>query len=87
MSAWLDEHKFYPQSARERAEQGVVAVRFTVTRDGRVLEVSVVHGSGSDILDRATEGLLRNARLPPFPSTMPEPEKTMTIEIRYVLGE
>jgi len=83
--AWLDAHKFYPQLAQQRGEQGTVLLRFTVTRDGRVLTVSLVQSSGSPVLDRAALRLLRDARLPPFPPDMPGPEATVSVPIHYLL--
>jgi periplasmic protein TonB len=85
VGAWLEAHKFYPDLARARGEQGTVIVRFVVARSGRVLGVGVLHGSGSRILDRATERLLRGAALPPFPPTMKGSETTVTFAIRYLL--
>ncbi|HTU56466.1 MAG TPA: energy transducer TonB [Acetobacteraceae bacterium] len=85
VSAWLDAHKSYPALAQQRDEQGTVVLRFTVTRSGRVLAVAVLRGSGSDILDRAAEGLLRGATLPPLPATMQGAETTVTFAIRYML--
>ncbi len=85
LSAWLDAHKFYPELAQQRGEQGTVLLRFTVTRDGQVLTVSVIQGSGSEILDRAAVKLLSGAHLPPFPHDMPGPEATVTVPIRYLL--
>ncbi len=85
VGTWLEEHKFYPDLARQRGEQGTVIVRFTVARSGRVLTVNVVRSSGSGILDRSTERLLRDTDLPPFPPTMEGHETTVTFAIRYML--
>lgn len=62
-----------------------MSIRFTVTRDGRVLTVAVLHGSGSNILDRAAEKLLNGAELPPFPPSMQGAEASVTVPIRYML--
>lgn len=85
VGAWLDAHKFYPDLARTRDEQGTVIVHFVVARNGQVLAVSVLRSSGFGILDRATEGLLRGAALPPFPPSMEESETAVTFAIRYLL--
>ena len=85
MSAWLQQHKTYPEAARAQGVQGVAGVRFTVGRDGRVLTVAVVRPSGSDVLDAAATTLLRDAHMPPFPDTMPQPSVTITVAIRYTL--
>ncbi|HYZ61144.1 MAG TPA: energy transducer TonB, partial [Acetobacteraceae bacterium] len=78
-------HRSYPEEARRRAEQGTVLIRFTVNRDGQVLAVSLVQGSGSPALDEAAQAILRGARLPPFTADMPEGQTTVTVPIRYRL--
>ena len=85
VSAWLNAHKFYPDLARQRGEQGTVMVRFVVARSGHVLAVSVARSSGSPILDRATQRLLSGAALPPLPPSMPGKEKAVTFAVRYLL--
>lgn len=85
LAAWLQSHKGYPEMAREKGDQGRVLVRFTVERDGRVLNVELVQSSGSDILDNAAEILLRSARLPPFPAAMPQNQISVTLPIHYAL--
>lgn len=87
VGAWLDAHKYYPDLARQRGEQGTVIVRFTVARSGEVLSVEVLSGSGSRILDHASERLLEGATLPPFPPTMAGNETTVTFAIRYMLEQ
>ncbi len=71
--------------ARVNGDQGRVVVHFTVDRDGRVLDVALVQSSGSQILDDAAEALLRGARLPAFPTAMPQTQMTVTLPIRYAL--
>ena len=83
--AWLQTHKTYPGEARRRGDEGRAVVRFTVTRDGNVLDVEVVSSTGSKVLDAAVERLLRGARLPAFPPSMAEPEVTDSLSILYKL--
>ena len=84
VSAWLQQHKTYPEAARVQGVQGVVGVRFTVGRDGRVLNVAVVRPSGSDVLNAAATALLRDARMPSFPDAMTQASVTITVAIRYM---
>jgi periplasmic protein TonB len=84
---WLAAHKTYPDAARQRGEQGRVVLRFTVDRSGKVLEVTLVGGSGSPRLDDAAQAMLRNASLPPFPAAMPQERITATVQIRYRLTD
>jgi TonB family protein len=60
-------------------------VRFTVARDGQVLDVQLASSSGYSRLDQAATGMLRGARLPPLPTAMPDTEITATVPIRYEL--
>ena len=68
LAAWLAAHKTYPEIARRRGEQGRAVVRFTVDRDGQVLDVQLVSGTGSTSLDDAVERMLHGAHLPAIPA-------------------
>ncbi len=85
VGAWLAAHKSYPEEARQRGEEGRLAVRFTMDRSGQVTTVDVVRGSGSEALDRAALTMLRGARLPPLPDAMGQPMITVTVQIRFGL--
>ena len=60
-------------------------MRFTVNREGRVLDFQLLSGTGSPILDAAVEHLLRGAKLPPFTAEMEQEQVTVTLQIRYAL--
>ena len=81
-SAWLAARKTYPEVARRHGEQGSVTLRFKVAVDGTVLDVALVSGSGSPVLDEAAEALLHNAMLPP-----PHTEISRTVRLRYRLDD
>jgi protein TonB len=87
LAAWLASHKVYPEEARRRGEQGNVTLRFTVEPSGRVVDVAVVHGSGSSRLDAAAEAMLHGAALPPFDATMRQAPVTATVQIHYALED
>jgi periplasmic protein TonB len=87
LSAWIEAHKFYPELAQQRGEQGTVTVRFTVMRDGQVVSVTLVRSSGSSSLDRAAETILRGAQVPPFPAAMSQPQISVTVPVRYILEQ
>lgn len=84
MAAWLQSHRSYPDEARRRGEEGRVVIRFTVNRDGRVLDVALVSSSGSELLDEAARAMFR-ARLPAFPAGMAQDQITVTVPIRFTL--
>lgn len=67
--ARLASRKRYPATARARRDQGVVWVRITIDRQGRVLGVALAQGSGSGALDREA------IALPQRVSPLPEPPK------------
>ncbi len=68
---WVNAHKYYPQVAADRGHDGQVALHVVWNRDGRVLSVRVIYGSGDDDLDDAWVGLFRGTRLPPPPPDVP----------------
>jgi periplasmic protein TonB len=86
LAAWLAQHKVYPEEARRQGIEGTVTLRFSIGRAGHVIDVSVVRGSGSPILDSSAEAVLRNATLPPPPPTMPD-RVTVSVQIHYSLAQ
>ena len=73
------------RTKRDAEAKGRATVRFTVSRDGQVLDFQLLSGTGSTILDDAVERLLKGARLPPFPAGMDQDQVTVTLQIRYAL--
>lgn len=86
LNAHLARKKRYPHEARRARQQGVVKVRFTVHRDGRVSDAQIRHSSGQPLLDAATLDLLqRVSPLPSFPRGMTRDSVTVTLPIDYSL--
>jgi periplasmic protein TonB len=85
LAAWLAAHKTYPEQARRQGIEGSVTLRFSIDRSGHVTEVTVLHGSGSPILDSAAETMLRNAMLP-APDPAIQDRMTISIQIHYKLA-
>lgn len=85
LGEWLERHKRYPETARERREQGRVVLRFTVDRSGRVESFAITQGSGYPDLDAAVERMMQGAELPPFPGDMPQPRIQVSVAIRFSL--
>lgn len=69
----------YPLQARRLGIKGVVTVRFTVGPDGAAKGLSIVAGSGFDLLDEAARAIVVKAG--PYPA-VPEP---VQIPIRFSL--
>jgi protein TonB len=84
LGAWLLAHRSYPEIARALGRQGTVVLQVRVNPNGQVEAVSLVRGSGSETLDQAAQALVRNARLPPFPTGMKQPRE-ITVPIIYSL--
>ena len=85
LSAWLESHKRYPDSARERGEQGHAVLRFRVDRSGRVLNYAVVSGTGYVDLDAAIDAMMRGATMPPFPADMTASDVEVSVTVRFSL--
>jgi protein TonB len=82
----LQQFKNYPNGARERNEQGVVLLAFSIDRDGHVLSRHIVTGSGYADLDAEVLALVERAQpLPAFPASMTEPQLDLTVPIRFSL--
>ncbi|HVY34638.1 MAG TPA: TonB family protein [Caulobacteraceae bacterium] len=66
----LERFKRYPSDAQFHRQQGVVWLRFTMSRDGKVLSAGVDKGSGYDALDAEALALVKRAQ--PLPKPPPE---------------
>ena len=86
LSAWLESHKRYPDSARQRGEEGRAVLRFAIDRGGRVLDFAVAQSTGHPDLDASLEEMMRGAVLPPFPAGMTQPRIDVSVTIRFSLA-
>jgi periplasmic protein TonB len=84
ISAWLESHKRYPESARERGEEGSAALRFRIDRSGRVLDYSY-RSTGYADLDAGLDEMLRGAQLPPFPAGLTAARIEVSLTMRFNL--
>jgi protein TonB len=85
ISAWLEAHKRYPDSARERGEEGQVKLRFRVDRFGRVLDYRLLESTGYADLDAGIDQMMRGAKLPPFPAGMTQSQIEVSVKLRFKL--
>jgi len=82
----LQQFKNYPSEARERNEQGLVLLAFSIDRDGHVLSRHIVSGSGYADLDAEVMALVERAQpMPAFPASMMEARLDLTVPIRFSL--
>jgi protein TonB len=85
ISAWLEAHKRYPESARQRGEEGGVKLRFRVDRFGRVLGYRLLESTGYADLDAGIDQMMRGAQLPPFPAGMTQSQIEVQVKLRFNL--
>ncbi len=86
VAAFLNRVKTYPEKARAAGQQGVVVVRFTISRAGQVGSINVLRSSGSEALDEAGLALVRRAApFPPLPDDFSGPLLTLTLPLSFGL--
>jgi protein TonB len=80
----LERNKRYPSDARNRREQGVAQLAFSIDRQGHVVSSRIVTSSGSSSLDKEALDLAQRAQ--PFPPPPPElagAQISLTVPIRF----
>lgn len=83
--ARLESVKRYPRGARARRVEGVVYVRFSVDRAGRVTGVSLARSSGHPELDQeALAAVYRAQPLPRPPDEVPGNPIDLTVESEFL---
>ncbi len=76
----------YPLWARRNNIEGVVVVRFSLTREGRVQKAEVEKSSGHSVLDEAAlEAVLQGDPYPPAPDGVSGGELVGKVPIRFSL--
>ena len=83
----LNRYKRYPASARMRRQEGVVSLRFTMDRKGRVLSYEIAKTSGSDALDNEARELIKRAEpLPAIPAAFSRDTLDLVVPIEFFLN-
>ena len=86
VAATLERNKRYPSEARDRRQQGVAQVAFSLDRKGHVIASHIVRGSGYASLDQETLQLLHRAQpFPPPPAELPGDRVDLVVPIRFNL--
>ena len=84
----LESHKEYPRVAERNRRNGRVVLRFTVRRDGEVLNPEVVEVSGHESFRKsALRALTRVGQLPPFPADIRLPHVLVESTITYQMED
>jgi protein TonB len=82
----LAQFRYYPQSARDRHQEGRVVVRLVIARDGRLIDARVDRSSGVPAIDAAeVDAVKRAAPFPPLPLHVPGEAATFLIPVTYEL--
>ena len=81
----IEQRKTYPRRARLRRQEGVVRINFTVDADGGVSAVNLEDSSGSRILDRHVQRLLREVALPAPPEGLDVDNREITLPVQFRL--
>jgi periplasmic protein TonB len=83
LAEWFAAHRHYPESARERGEEGAGVLRLQIDRSGQVLSQTLVRSTGYADLDHAIEATIQGAVLPAFPTEMAASESEVTVTIPF----
>lgn len=76
----------YPKKAKEQLMEGVSHVLFSLSRDGRLIGVSITGSSGYHILDQeVVDAVIRSAPFPPFPESITVGRLNINVSIKYQL--
>ena len=79
----LSQARFYP-TTREENERGLVVVRLTIGRDGRLVAAAMAKPSGSPALDRGVMDTIRKASpFAPLPAELAADSHTFVVPINY----
>jgi protein TonB len=81
--AHLSRHKQFPAEARNRGETGVASVTFSINGSGVVTSVRLARSSGSAILDREVQAMVRRAS--PFPPPPSRQAMSFTAPVNFNL--
>lgn len=83
--ARINAERRYPRGALLNGFEGDGTIHFTITRDGYLLDASIVMSTGRKALDRATLALVRRAApFPAIPAELPD-ELTVIMPIRFLI--
>jgi protein TonB len=82
----LERHKRYPHEAQRSRHEGITYIRFTMSRDGRVLSARVERAAGIASLDQEGLDLLQRAQpLPPLPADQPGESLELIVPIQFFM--
>lgn len=84
----LNQRKNYPAAARNRRQQGICYIRFSVNRDGVVLNSRLYRSSGYSELDNETLTMIRRAQpLPKPPADIHGEQFELVVPVEFFLQD
>jgi protein TonB len=84
--AHLNRFKRYPEGAKLRHQEGIVSLRFTMDRNGRVLAFDIAKSSGSAALDGEARELIQRAQpLPTLPVEFGRETLDLVVPVEFSL--
>jgi protein TonB len=87
LQSWLARFQNYPAAATAKHEQGKGVVGFTIARDGHVVKVWTDESTGTQDLDAASIGMVREASPePPLPKELPDATVDFYFPVNYTLS-
>lgn len=82
----LAQHRYYPQSARDRNQEGRVVMRVVIARSGQLIDARVERSSGVPAIDEAElDTVRRSSPFPPLPLHIAGQQATFLIPVNYEL--
>jgi protein TonB len=86
LSSHLEREKRYPRASQQHREQGIVLLRFTMDREGKVLAARIERGSGFAALDQEVLGLVQRAQpLPALPPEIAAAQLELVVPVQFSL--
>ncbi len=84
----IEEHKEYPEWARENGLEGKVWLEFTLLKNGKIVGLKIVKSSDYGVLDRAALNSVEAAApFPPFPKGINRNRLNIRLLVRFKLQE
>jgi protein TonB len=81
----IDRKKEYPSQALRRHEQGTVAVRLRIGRDGKLIDVSSPTESPQRLVQASLQAVRDAAPFPPLPGSLDKAEAVFEVPVTYRL--
>lgn len=86
LAAWLNRHKRYPRMAQRMRQEGTTRIRFTIDREGRLIDSQLLGSSGHKLLDQESLAMLERATpMPPIPDQLASDSLTISLPVNFSL--